>query len=63
MRTIVFLDKNNADELASIGFKYIETKLSDGKSVYIFVENDDIQKICKCNFTNKDYFIGDHLFL
>lgn len=59
--TVNILDKNKAEMLRKLGFHYVEQRLNDQQSVYVFVGTPELTQILNINFSKNDFFIGKTL--
>lgn len=57
MGSIIFIDKSKAEKLKSKGFSYVESKSSDGTTVYSFIDTIEIRKALTTEFAKDDYAI------
>lgn len=57
MGSIIFIDKSKADKLKSKGFSYVESKTSDGMTVYSFIDTIEIRKALTTEFAKNDYAV------
>ena len=57
MGSIIFIDKSKAEKLKSKGFSYVESKSSDGTTVYSFIDTIEIRKALTTEFAKNDYAI------
>lgn len=58
MGSIIFIDKSKADKLKSKGFSYVESKSSNGMTVYAFIDTVEIRKALTTEFAKNDYAIS-----
>ena len=56
MNLIKVLNPDKANELILSGFKYT-TENFEGKTIYVFMVNDDLIKFVQTSFANNDFFI------
>lgn len=62
LTTINIIDKDKAEELKNLGFKYSTQRVSDDKLVYVFINTPDLMKVLNGKFSqNKDFYIGKTL--
>ena len=59
MGTINFLSKEQADNLSTLGFKYVEQKINYEQIVYSFIDTPEIRKIVSRQFAKNDFYISD----
>lgn len=60
MKIINILEKDKADELLALGFKYLNTEIS-GKTVYQFVETPELLSHLNGKFSKQDFFISKYM--
>ena len=58
MGSIIFIDKSKSDKLKSKGFSYVESKSSNGMTVYTFIDTVEIRKALTTEFAKNDYAIS-----
>lgn len=58
MGEILILDKNQADTLLSLGFKYTKRKI-DNKEVFVFIQTNELMKSLSSNFEQVDFLISN----
>lgn len=63
MGTINILSKEKADMISALGFKYTPHKINSEQTVYSFMDTPEIRKIISKKFSNKDFFVGNSVFL
>lgn len=56
MGEIIILEKEKADALLSLGFKYT-VKEVDKKEVYVFIQTDDLMKYVSSKFDNQSFIV------
>ena len=61
MTTVNILDKAKADELKTLGFRYIEQDIGGGQKVYVFMRTPELSIILAEKFSNKDFYMGKTL--
>lgn len=58
MGEIIILDKNQADTLLSLGFKYT-TRNIDNKEVFVFIQTNELMRELNSKFEQVSFFIGN----
>lgn len=58
MNTINFFDKEKADSLCNLGFKYIKQRVGEDRFVYTFINTLEIMRIVDEKFSENDYYLG-----
>ena len=51
------MDKTKADNLLSLGFKYITRKI-DNKEVFVFIQTNELMQELNSKFEQGSFFIG-----
>lgn len=54
---ILILDKNQADTLLSLGFKYTKRTI-DNKEVFVFIQTNELMKSLCSNFEQGDFLLN-----
>lgn len=62
MGEIMTLDKSKADELSTLGYKYIERK-THNETVYVFVQTQELMKELGSRFESGSFFMSKTLKL
>lgn len=57
---IIIMDKTKADNLLSLGFKYI-TRNIDNKEVFVFIQTNELMQELNSKFEQGSFFIGKTL--
>ena len=57
MGEIIIMDKTKADNLLSLGFKYI-TRNIDNKEVFVFIQTNELMRELNSKFEQGSFFIG-----
>lgn len=57
MGEVLILDKNQADTLLSLGFKYTKRSI-DNKEVFVFIQTNELMKELNSKFDTKDFIIN-----
>ena len=57
---IIIMDKTKADNLLSLGFKYI-TRNIDNKDVFVFIQTNELMQELNSKFEKGSFFIGQNL--
>lgn len=60
MGEIIIMDKTKADNLLSLGFKYI-TRNIDNKEVFVFIQTNELMQELNSKFEKGSFFIGQNL--
>ena len=63
MGTINFFDKNKADELAKMGFKYVEHKINANQVIYAFIDTPKLREAITGKFANNEFFVNKTMYL
>lgn len=58
--TVIFLDKEKADKLTAMGFRYNVQK-NDGLDVYVFIKSPSLMKVLAAEFSKNDFYFGKTL--
>lgn len=58
MGEIIILDQSKADELLSLGFKYVK-RIVDGKQVFVFIQTNELMKELNSRFDNGSFAISN----
>lgn len=59
-KTILVFDKEKADTLSSLGFKYIYDSVN-GKKVHAFLVSEELLKYVNTHFSNNDFLLNTGL--
>lgn len=57
---IILLDKQKADYLLSMGFKYIE-RMIGGKKTYVFIQTPELMKELSSHYDASSFFINKNV--
>lgn len=57
MGEILILDKNQADTLLSLGFKYTRRNI-DNKEVFVFIQTNELMKELNSKFEHGSFFVS-----
>lgn len=57
---VILLEKEKADYLLSIGFKYIE-RVIDGKHAYVFIQTPELIKELSSHYDASSFFINKNV--
>lgn len=57
---VIILEKQTADHLLSIGFKYIE-RLIDGRQAYVFIQTPELIKELSSHYDASSFFINKNV--
>lgn len=57
---IILLDKQKADYLLSMGFKYVE-RIIDGRQTYVFIQTPELIKELSSNYDASSFFINKNV--
>lgn len=57
---IILLDKQKADYLLSMGFKYVE-RIIDGKKTYVFIQTPELMKELSSHYDTSSFFINKNV--
>lgn len=57
---IILLDKQKADYLLSIGFKYVE-RIIDGRQTYVFIQTPELIKELSSHYDASSFFINKNV--
>ena len=60
MGEVIIMDKTKADNLLSLGFKYI-TRNIDNKEVFVFIQTNELMQELNSKFEQGSFFIGQNL--
>ena len=60
MGEIILLDKQKADYLLSIGFKYVE-RIIDGRQTYVFIQTPELIKELSSHYDASSFFINKNV--
>lgn len=60
MGEVILLEKEKADYLLSIGFKYIE-RVIDGKHAYVFIQTPELIKELSSHYDASSFFINKNV--
>ena len=55
MGCIVFVDKDVADKIATMGFKYEESITTNGYTLYKFIDTPELRNLISSKFANTQY--------
>lgn len=58
MGEVIILDKNQADTLLSLGFKYTKRNI-DNKEVFVFIQTNELMRELNSKFEQGSFFIGN----
>lgn len=58
MNTINVLNKEKADKLSALGFKYTEQRLNDSQTVYVFYATKELLIALNNQFEKGDYYVN-----
>ena len=56
--TINFINKEQADFLLSLGFRYTEQKVNSEQVVYSFIDTPELRKTINGKFGNHDFYVS-----
>lgn len=57
---VIILEKQKADHLLSIGFKYIE-RIIDGRQAYVFIQTPELIKELSSYYDESSFFINKNV--
>lgn len=57
---VIILEKQKADYLLSIGFKYIE-RIIDGRQAYVFIQTPELIKELSSHYDASSFFINKNV--
>ena len=57
---IILLDKQKADYLLSMGFKYVE-RIIDGRQAYVFIQTPELIKELSSHYDASSFFINKNV--
>lgn len=60
MGEIILLEKDKADHLLSMGFKYIE-RIIDNRKVYVFIQTPELMKELTSHYDASSFFINKNV--
>ena len=60
MGEIILLEKEKADHLLSMGFKYIE-RIIDDKKTYVFIQTPELMKELTSHYDASSFFINKNV--
>lgn len=60
MGEIILLEKEKADHLLSMGFKYIE-RIIDGRQAYVFIQTPKLMKELTSHYDASSFFINKNV--
>ena len=60
MGEIILLEKDKADHLLSMGFKYIE-RIIDNRKVYVFIQTPELMKELPSHYDASSFFINKNV--
>ena len=63
MGTINFLDKNKADELAKMGFRYVEHKINANQVIYAFIDTPKLREKLVGQYDKREYYVSKNVYL
>ena len=63
MGTINFFDKDKADEIAAMGFKYVVHKINANQVVYSFIDTPKLREKLANNYAKTEYYSSKYLCL
>lgn len=61
MNTLNFFNKEKADELSKLGFRYVKQRVGEDKFVYVFINTPELMKNVNGKFSQNDFYIGKTL--
>lgn len=61
--TINFFDKGKADELAEMGFHYVEHKINVNQVVYSFVDTPKLREKISSKYAKTEYYASKYFYL
>lgn len=61
--TINFINKEQADILLSLGFRYTEQKINSEQMVYSFIDTPEIRKVITGKFEKNDFYVSNTVCL
>lgn len=61
--TINFFDKNKADELAKMGFKYVEHKINANQIIYAFIDTPKLREKLVGQYDKHEYYVSKNVYL
>ena len=61
--TINFFDKNKADELAKMGFKYVEHKINANQVIYAFIDTPKLREKLVGQYDKHEYYVSPNMYL
>ena len=61
--TINFFDKNKADELAKMGFKYVEHKINANQIIYAFIDTPKWREKLVDQYDKHEYYVSKNVYL
>lgn len=60
MGEIILLEKEKADHLLSMGFKYVE-RIIDGRQTYVFIQTPKLMKELTYHYDASSFFINKNV--
>lgn len=57
---IILLDKQKADYLLSMGFKYVK-RIIDGRQTYVFIQTPELMKELTSHYDASSFFINKNV--
>ena len=60
MSEIILLEKEKADHLLSMGFKYVE-RIIDGRQTYVFIQTPKLMKELTSHYDASSFFINKNV--
>ena len=57
---VIILEKQKADHLLSMGFKYVE-RIIDGKKTYVFIQTPKLMKELTSHYDASSFFINKNV--
>lgn len=63
MGTINFFDKKKADELAEMGFHYVEHKINANQVIYAFVDTPQLREKLIGQYDKCEYYVSKNMYL
>ena len=61
--TINFINKEQADFLLSLGFRYTEQKVNSEQMIYSFIDTPEIRKVITGKFGKNDFYVSNTVCL
>lgn len=57
---VIILEKQKANHLLSMGFKYVE-RMIDGKKTYVFIQTPELMKELSSHYDASSFFINKNV--